>query len=256
MESHVHNLVAFFGSVAQNAALANLPPAYDPLVTVTPNSRVIFPEDYWIGAAHVQVVDGTRARINSPSFRTIALPELYPIDITAAIGTNPPMIGPMWDQLRVPRNDEFGIDVSRAGAGAGNCFGAIWVAPRFTPAPSGPVYSMRATAAITLTVGTWVAGSLTFDQVLPSGRYAVVGMDCVCNDGMYARLTFPGGTQYRPGVPCVEAVGDYVNPQIFRSGRFGLFGTFESTAQPGIEIMGDTAGAETPTIILDLIKVA
>lgn len=249
----MHNLVAFFKSVAQDAVLDNITPVTDPLVTVTANNRVIFPQDYQVGLKHLSCLAATRARINTPSMRNVCLPEIYPIDVTAAVGTNPPVDGPSWGLLRVPRNDEFGIDVSRGGAGAADCYGAIWVAPAFVSAPPGPVFTMRATCAITLTAGTWVTGNLTFDQTLPFGRYAVVGMHVTLNDGMYARLTFPGQTQFRPGVVVVEAVGDYVNPQIFRYGNMGLFGTFDSTAQPGLECLGDTAGAETAVVLLDLV---
>jgi len=250
------NLVAFFKSVAANAALDNLTPCSDPLVTISANNRVIFPEDYQLLAAHANIPDGSRWRLNTPSMRVIALPELYPFKPTVAAGANPPLVFPGGQAIRIPRNDEAGYDVSRDGVGAADVFAAMFVAPRVVPAPMGPIYTMRATASLTLTAGTWVGGTLTFDQILPFGRYAIVGMDVVCNDGMYARLTFPGQTQYRPGVPCVETTGEYINPQMFRYGEFGLFGMFDQTAQPGIEVMGDTAGAETPVVLLDLVKVA
>lgn len=251
----MHNLVALFANVAQNAALTNLTPVTDALVTVQ-NSRFLFPMEAQIGAMNFVIPDGSRVRMNTPTYRTIALPEVYPVKITAEQGTNPVMVGPMWNTLRIPRADEFGIDVSRAGAGAADCFGAIWYAPGFTPASQGPVITMRTTATITLTVGTWVAGNLTFDQAVPNGQYEVVGMQATCGDAMYARLIFPGGINFRPGVPCVEAYGSYTNPQMFRHGNFGSFGRFVSTAQPLIEVMGHTAGAEAGEYLLDLIKVA
>lgn len=251
----MHNLVACFASVAQDAALSNVTPVTDPLITIQ-NSRFIFPTAVDIGAILANVPDGSRARINTPSLRNIALPEIYPVKITAENGTNPPIQGPMWGTLRIPQNDEFGVEVSRAGAGAADCFIGIWYAPGRTPAPGGPVITMRATATIVLTAGTWVAGSLTFDQSLPYGRYAVVGMQATIGDAMLARLAFPGQTQYRPGVPVVEAYGSYVNPQVFRMGNFGLFGTFDSTAQPLLEVLGHTAGSEACVVLLDLIKVA
>lgn len=251
----MHNLVAFYKSVAQDAVLDNLTPVTDPLVTVTANNRVIFPMDYLIGAVQLFGANVQRGRINSPSFRTIALPEIYPVKITADQGTNPVLMLPGWGNFRIPRNDEFGIDVSHGGAGAEDVFAGIWVTDQYRPAPTGPVYTMRATATIVLTVGTWVQGSLTFDQVLPYGRYAVVGMQATVNDGVYARLTFPGNSQYRPGVPCVEAVGSYVNPQTFRFGAFGSFGVFDSTAQPGVEVLGNVAGSEACVFLLDIMKV-
>lgn len=251
----MHNLVAFYKNVAQNAALDNLTPVNDALITVQ-NSRFIFPYRANIGCVLANVDSGSRARINTPSLRSIALPEIYPVKITAENGTNPPIMGPMWDKLLIPQNDEFGIDVSRAGAGAADCFAGVWFAAAFVPAPQGPIITMRATATIVLTAGTWVLGNLTFDQSLPYGRYSVVGMQAICGDAMFARLTFPGNTQYRPGVPVNETYGDYPNPQVFRYGNFGLFGTFDSTAQPGIEVLGHTAGSEAGVYLLDLIKIS
>lgn len=248
------NLVAFYASVAQDAALVNLTPVTDPLVTIQ-NSRLIFPNEMQIGAIQGLIVDGSRMRINTPSLRSVALPEVYPTKITAEQGENPVMVGPMWDTLRIPRNDEFGFDVSRAGAGAGDCFAGLWYAPMRPAAPMGPIITLRCTTTIVLTVGTWVAGNLTFDQSLPYGKYAVVGMTSIAGDCVFARLAFPGQTQYRPGVPNVEAYGSYVNPQMFRFGNFGLFGTFDSTAQPLLEVLGHTAGSEAFVVLLDIIKV-
>lgn len=248
------NLVACYASVAQNAALTNLTPVTDSIVTIQ-NSRFIFPATMQIAAVQGLIDTGSRMRINTPSLRSIALPEMYPVKITAGQGTNPVIIGPMWGTLSIPMNDEFGFDVSRAGAGAADCFAGLWYAPGRVQPPGGPVITMRATAAITLTVGTWVTANLTFDQSLPFGKYAVVGMTAICTSGVFARLAFPGQTQYRPGVPVVEAYASYVNPQVFRMGNFGQFGQFDSTAQPLIEILGLAAGAQTAVILLDLIKI-
>lgn len=252
----MHNLVAFYASVAQNATLTNLTPVTDPLVTVTANNRFIFPMDYKIGAMQCLGNALQRARINSPSFRQVALPEVYPVKITSTQGTNPVLSIPGWGSLTIPRNDEVGIDVSHGGSGADDIFAALWVTDQYRPATQGPTLTMRCTATITLTVGTWVLGTLTFDQTLPFGTYEVVGMNAQGTNLQYARLVYPGQSNYRPGVPGVAAVGSYVNPQLFRYGNFGSFGRFNSTAQPNIEVLGDTAGSQALVILLDIIKVA
>jgi hypothetical protein len=251
----MHNLIACFANVAQNAALTNLQPVTDPLVSIQ-NNRFQFPMRAQVGCVLANIPDGSRARFNTPMYRNIALPEIYPIKITAENGTNPPIQGPMWGTLEIPMNDEFGIDVSRAGAGAADCFAGIWYAPGMTPASRGPIITMRATATIVLTVGTWVSANLTFDQSLPNGVYEIVGMEATVADAMFARLIFPGGINFRPGVPTCEAIGSYTNPQVFRMGNFGSFGRFVSTAQPLIEVMGHTAGSEAGVYLLDLIKVS
>lgn len=252
----MHNLVAYYASLANGSALANLTPVADPLVTVSANNRFIFPDDYYIGAAMGLIPNGTRWRLNTPSMRTIALPELFPFNNGTSPTSNPPMVGPIWGDLRIPRNDECGMDISRGGAAAADTFVGLWLAPRMVPAPEGPTLTMRATGSVTLTDGTWVLFTLTFDQTLPYGKYAVVGMHVFCASGIFARLTFPGQTQFRPGVPVTQNQTDYVNPQMFRYGNFGLFGVFDSTAQPSMEMLGQAAGAQSPVILLDLIKVA
>lgn len=251
----MHNLVALYGNVAQDASLVNLTPVTDSLVSIQ-NSRFLFPMRAQIGAILMNVPNGSRARINTPMYRNIALPEIYPVKTSAGNGSNPPIMGPIWGSLEIPMNDEFGIDVSRAGSGAADCFGGIWYAPGMTPATRGPVITMRATATITLTVGTWVSANLTFDQSLPNGTYEVVGMQATMTNLMFARLIFPGGINYRPGVPGTVTYGDYVNPQVFRFGNFGSYGRFVSTAQPLIEVMGLAAGSQAGVFLLDLIKVS
>lgn len=250
----MHNLVAYFASVAQNAALTNLTPVTDPLVTVSANNRFIFPQDYQLLLANLLIDSGSRARLNTPSMRNVALPELYPVKITAGQGANPVLVSLTPGRIMIPKNDEVGIDVSRAGAGAADCFAGLWVAPQFVPAPPGPTYTMRATSTITLTDGTWVLGTLTFDQTLPYGKYTIIGMSAQITSGVYARLVFPGSIQFRPGVTCVEAYGSYVNPQQFRYGAMGSYGTFDSTAQPAVEVLGLAAGAQTGVFLLDLVK--
>lgn len=251
----MHNLVAFFESVTNGATLENLNPVTDALVTVTANGRIQLPMDMRLGAVQVLSPNITRARINTPSFRLIALPEIFPTSASGTQEANPPVMWTGWDRLIVPRNDEVGIEISRAGADAQNSFAGLWLSDRFVPAPGGPVTVLRATASVTLTVGTWVQANLTFDQTLPFGRYAVIGMHVECNDCVFARLTFPGNIQYRPGVPALDVATGYVNPQGFRMGAFGLFGEFNSTAQPGAEFLGMAAGAETPVVLLDIIKI-
>ena len=244
-----------FASVAQNVTLINLTPVNDAIVTQSANARFIFPMDYQVIAAQVVGNAVLRARLNAPSFRNIALPELSPLRVIAQQGANPVLVDPPPGSLKVMRNEEVGIDVSHAGVGADNVFAGLWVTPQFMPAPPGPVFSVVASVTSTLIVGQWVLGNLVFEQTLPVGRYTVIGMHCQCNDGIFARLAFPGNAQFRPGVPCVEALGSYINPQVFRYGGHGTFGSFDSTAGPNIEILGLAAGAETASVVLDLIKV-
>lgn len=98
-------------------------------------------------------------------------------------------------------------------------------------------------------------GALTFSQTLPVGRYQIVGMNVVCASSVFARLVFPGGTSFRPGVVTNVSYGNLILGDPFRYGRLGSYGEFEFNVPPAVEIMGTAAGAQTATVILDVVKV-
>ena len=69
-----------------------------------------------------------------------------------------------------------------------------------------------------------------------------------------SRLAFPNNLAWRPGFPVGETIAIIDPRQTFRAGQFGLLGTFDQTAPPQLEVLGGTAGAETPAVILDLVE--
>lgn len=195
-------------------------------------------------------------RINAPSMRSFILPEIYPVTVGADV---PSGQGPIiWGQ-RGPRfapQEYYIVEVSRGGADAQPVLAGLWVGQDQAPAPPGPTFTCVASASPTIVAGSWVLASITFNQTLPAGRYAVVGLGVVCNDCTFARLVFPGLSQYRPGVVVQDTYGDFPWSQAFRFGAFGTMGEFVHNAPPAMEFLGDTAGAESAVIYLDLVKVA
>lgn len=118
--------------------------------------------------------------------------------------------------------------------------------------------TIRGTAAITATAlgNAWGAGAITFEQALPAGTYAVVGMKAFSATLIAARLIFPNQGA-RPG--CIgyatplTGVGAIENP-MFRNGNLGVWGTFSHTAPPQLEIMAAAADT-TEEVYLDVVKV-
>jgi len=135
-------------------------------------------------------------------------------------------------------------------AAAIEIYGFAWLADTPPSRVNGEIFSVRATAAITLADGVWTNGNLTFSQDLPFGQYDVVGMRAESANLIAARLVFPGG-RWRPGVPGANAPADVDAPQ-FRYGASGVLGSFNSNAPPTLDAIGVTDTAET--VILDLIK--
>lgn len=115
-----------------------------------------------------------------------------------------------------------------------------------------PMWCARFTAAVACTAYNWVNGAITFDQDLPAGQYAVMGMHVISASGLGARLVF-NNQGARPGVLAYDAIDDISNP-IFRNGNLGVYGTFHHTTPPTLDMLCRTTDAAQEGW-LDLVKI-
>lgn len=251
----MHILAAFAASIANGTTYGALSAVSDQALTVSSNNRYILPARWRARLGYVQGVNLTAAQIDAPSLRNLALPEIYPTVVAAAPPTTPGYVdwgdtGPM-----IQQNEEVTVRISRGGADAQPVTAGLWLSPGMQPAPGGMVTTLVATATIVQVASNWVSGALTFATTVPAGQYAVIGMNVVANDVAFARLIFPGQSQWRPGCLVDAAYGNKIIPNVFRAGRLGLWGHFWNTAQPQIETFGLVAGSEAVTAYIDVIKV-
>lgn len=245
------HLLAFQGSVAQNASLASIP-----LITDTVFSNVtggyLPPTNFRAWMAYTQLDAGTIARLDTPNLRIPVYPYMSNLDLAA----DPPNLPPMnqWDDSgpTILQNDQFNMVVSRAGAGGSVSTGLVWLGQKTPSAVYGDVRTIRATSSITRVASQWVEGSLTLQDTLPNGRYQIVGLASFGTNLIATRFIFPDQS-YRPGVIAQQAIGEYGWDK-FRYGNSGVFGSFFSTALPTVQILG--YGANTSqTHLIDIIKI-
>lgn len=116
--------------------------------------------------------------------------------------------------------------------------------------PSGPITTVRATSSTAAVARVWSTVSLSFTDTLPTGRYQAVGLRGVSASGIAARYVFKPGT-WRPGCIMSDTQITIDNP-LFRNGTLGVWGEFESTTPPDIEVLCDLADS-TQVFDLDLI---
>lgn len=252
----MHTLVAFYNSnVAANASYTQIAAVLDQAMPQDGASRFLPPTDYDVLAAYGLGLHLTAMRINTPSLRSMFLPEIVPVTVASApAATDTPVF--YGDRaVRVMKNEGLEIDASADATGGTPVWAGLWLTPQFVPAPGGRVFTAVATATITAVAGQWVLGTLTFTQNLPVGTYAIVGAYVNAANTALARFVFTGNNNFRPGVLVSTTYGQKPLDDYFRRGRAGLFGTFTNTTLPQLEIFGDAAGAAAPTVYLDLVKV-
>lgn len=128
-----------------------------------------------------------------------------------------------------------------------------------------PTHIIRGIGDTTLTAKTWTTVSMTWDQDLPKGEYAIIGMKA----GHYiaaaplaaiARVLIPGNNSWRPGCPSALMEADHEEFQSITAMPFTRWPlmrqvTFVHTAMPNMEYLSNKALTDE-TVELLLQKVA
>lgn len=249
---------AFYGSLPISSIYAQLPAVADGGLTKNAANLYIAPVNLVILAGHAQGVTTSRCQIQAPSLRNIAYPEIYPIvqSIRTAIPDVPGIR--IWKERgpRLLQNEAFGLYASENGTGASPTNGLLLIGDRLVPAPPGPIITLVATSTIVMVDQQWTLGTLAFETQLAAGEYTVVGFEPIVDNANYARLLFPGGTNWRPGCPVMDVYGDKSWLDSFRVGNFGSWGSFVFNNPPQIEVFGAAAGSTPGIYMLDVVKTA
>lgn len=245
------HLAAFYSNQSAGASYSSLASVVDSILSRTSSSNYLLPEPAKLKWACLLGASTTRGRVNTPQFRTIGLPAIFPVERNATPSDVPNICDWFDYPLSINAADEFGVDASNDAAGAVDAYAFCFLDFGSRSAPQGPCYTLRATASITAVANTWTTGTMSFDQNLPSGEYSVIGMSAIGTNLAAARLAFAGGT-YRPGVLAQTAIanhpGDYG-----RFGKLGLFGVFTNVNIPNLEILAVGANS-SQEVYLDVVK--
>lgn len=249
----MQTLLAYSGSFATATTDNDLTAIADPSMSQQ-NSHFVLPKTMQLMAAYVMGVGVHSPKIQSPSLRRIAVPSIYPSVRASAVPTDPNIADYRANPLNIPALEEIQVLASNDDAGTQRCWAGLFLADGAQPVQGGSdIFTVRCTAAITCVANTWVSGNLTFGQSLPVGTYAIVGMFAQSATGIFARLIFPGGTIYRPGVMCVTAIGNR-QPFAGRKAPMGVLGTFQSTALPQLDVLASSTDS-AQVVYLDLVKI-
>lgn len=251
----MHHLIAYYEAQDGGGALHNVAAIADQSLTVSGDDvRIPASMPYVIGKAVLSGADSalTSARLNTPSLRTFAYPEIEPLVNALVFGSPPEGILHPNSPIPLVGDESMRLEINSDADSALGEYGLVWLADGPQSEVSGDIHPVSATAAASLAAGTWVNSALTFSQTLPVGTYQVVGMRARGTNLVAARLVFLD-QQSRPGVPAVNAIGDQ-DHDLTRYGKMGIFGTFNHTNPPTVDCLGVTDSSQT--IILDLMKIA
>jgi hypothetical protein len=247
------HLAAATVSIGQTANTA-LTPISDQVLTINGNFFML-PNDMKLQAAFAMSTTLNRARLNVPSLRLVALPQIRPIMTGNAGPTDPSVQDLRGIPLTIPGLENFGVDAtSDLGMGNEQCWGTLWLSNGdLTPAPAGELITIRFTGTTAAVANTWTDITMAPDDALGEGDYAIVGGDWVSASAIAFRLILNNQTE-RPGGLGIAAIGSRAwYPQY--GGGMGTWGRFRSTALPRFQALCRTTD-NAHTCFLQVVRLA
>jgi len=247
----MHHTIAWRVSSA-DATAVDQTPVQDILMAIQ-NGHFMPQQDYMIQYCYVGAAAPNRARFITPSARQITTPWIRPINGAIVPGDEPNIADYRHNPFRIRGLEELQLEAMQTSGGAAVIAATAGLSQGMIgPAPAGDVYSMRGTGATTLTAGGWTSTPITWQDTLPTGLYACVGLEYIGTTALAARLIFEEQWA-RPG--CVGS-GSVVNSglEMFRKGGLGIWGRFNANRMPSIECLANAADT-AEEIYLDFVRV-
>lgn len=249
---------AFWQSVDPAGVYVQLAAPIDPAIT-TATPRIQVPTLNQIiaasGGAESTIVP--RIRLVAPSLLTMARDQVMPLNFAAAaavVPLSPLRVADLRDTplILVP-SEQLTCELLSDPAAAQIQWMFVLFADKVPTPLVGKSFTCRATVANALVAGTWTPNTLVFDDQLPRGRYAVVGLRGISTSQICARLLIPG-QPFRPGSMSGLLVTD-IGHDMFRYGNLGSWGEFEDVDNLTVETLANLADTAASQIYyVDLVQ--
>lgn len=197
--------------------------------------------------------NAARVSLQSPSLRRMFNQEVEPLDV-AAIATDQLLLN--WfgfSPLLLDAGEPFEAWMAESNAAASRVTVLCWIADTPPQPIVGEIHTIRVTSTTAAVANVWSNVTLTFNDVLPSGTYALVGAAMQSATIQAFRFVFKGGS-YRPGAIGQATIGTRLNP-IFRMGNMGSWGEFENLVPPSMDVLCNAADAAFAGV-LDLVQLS
>jgi hypothetical protein len=250
----MQHLVGYYQNVDQGAVLTAINAAPDSILYVV-GTTVRVPAELAFAAGVTMLTaqtTQTEVQLRTPTLRELFYPSYSPwVAALQLTSTSNCVIFNPGNPLPLTGLEQMEVWTNTDGAAAADIYGMVWLQDGPVQPVTGEMFTIRATAASALSVGTWVNSQLTFNQALPVGDYQVVGMKATGTGLVAARLVFQGYA-WRPGV-LGSLFGGSIDMPNSRYGAAGVMGTFNNNVPPTVDCMGATGTSQA--ILLDLIKI-
>lgn len=248
----MHHIAAYAQSITSTAE-SEITASADSQLTIQ-NNHVLPQRDvdlvFWGGAS----TTASRQRLQTPELTKVTSPFLRDLSVAANFGI-PQRLADLRDTpIRLKGLEEIQVFHTHTAAGAEVNYAMLGLMMDFIPSPPGPVYTIRGTAAGTLVANAWTnCGTITWQNNLPTGRYAIIGGTFFSATAIAGRLALEN-LVWRPGALGIVGLGNPTD-RMFRYGGLGVWGYFNNYAMPQAEFFASAADT-AEEITLDIVRVS
>lgn len=243
--------VAAYTEAIDNAANNDIAALTDDYLVIQ-NAHFLLTQDWllhwaWVGSATLN-----RARLSQPTINVVTRPFIRPLDRAAVPPDLPAIADYRENPFRLRAREELVIEATSGIAMGTERFTAlIGIMDRLIPAPVGEVYTLRGTSTTAAVANSWTSLTMTWDNQLPEGQYAVVGLETQSANAQASRLIIEG-LPNRPGSVSVTGLGNETH-RMFRKGGLGRWGDFPNYIIPTPQVLANAADA-SHEVYLDIVK--
>lgn len=248
----MHHTIAWRESIADIVA-EDIAPVVDGIMTIQ-NNHFLPQKPYDMLYAYFGGAGATRARLITPTFRQLSTPWIRPINLAIVPLDEANMADYSSNPLKVRGLEELQLEGYQTTGGAAVVMAVAGLSSTGNqPAPMGDIIAMRGTGTTTVTAGAWSNVAVTWQDTLPNGNYAVVGLECIGTTCVAGRLIFEDQVE-RPG--CLgQSLTSGNGPALFRYGGLGIWGRFNAYRIPSVEFLCNAADT-AQEIFLHLLRLS
>lgn len=247
----MHHLAANFVALA-NVANTDVPALADDVLTIM-NGHHVPQQDARLVGVYSSAVTLTTTRLYTP----YAIQTTPPYIIPHGISLLPPVSVPWCDFRSNPfilrQQEEVVWQSTDSAVGPNNHYIFSWWDFGSQPAPPGPVYNLYGTSTTAAVASTWTTITMTWNNVLPAGRYACIGGAYYAANALAFSVIFYG-QYWRPG-GLGFATQNLIPPPIQLNGGSGLWGTFDTLTIPQIRVLNNSTD-NSHVIYLQLVRIS
>lgn len=217
-------------------------------------NNIIVPRDFnRLAGAFALSVLASQARLQAPSIDSGRFYRIAPVNLGAEPVFPLAWVNRFYSPIELTETETLTAQILDTTAGASLSKIFAFFSDGLPETVNGEIFTIRATGTATLVANTWSPVTLTLQDNLIAGRYAVVGAKFESAGCCAARFVPVDIGNYRPGAIGTDSSAD-ANDPIFRNGGLGSWFEFEHDTLPTVEfcsISADTA----EVVYLDLIQV-